>query len=154
MAVSYTNITPSDFDVEGKVNAAASTASNTVGEGPSHQGLIDGKDSGGTQSFVGLDFQGYQKFNDALDKYIQGVQEVLDGFNTNPDMEDALKGAAATTFEQFLKSLNNLLGNYLSALNEEKKELHEAFINFQKAEGQIATNVSDDAVSLNGINIQ
>jgi hypothetical protein len=99
-------------------------------------------------SFVGISENGMIELKGALDKYIQSVQGVINGFNENADLTSSFSGPALEAARQFITAVKKLLNSYVSTMLNEKEEISEAIVNYKSAAQRIASTVSADKDAL------
>ena len=82
-------------------------------------------------------------FTAAIDRYRDGIQEIIGGFNPDANLDASLKGPANTAVRDFLTAFKALLQRYVQAIDLEKKEVTTASENWTRATGAIAGSVQE-----------
>ena len=100
------------------------------------------------ESFVGISKTGLEDLKTGLEKYIQTVQSIVDGFNEDGDISSSLQGYPLGAAKEFIKAIKYLLNSYISSMRMEKKEIDEALKNYDAAASKIQKVVSQDASSI------
>lgn len=96
--------------------------------------------------FVGMATESVDTFKTALNTYITGAQDILDGINFEPAMQETLKGTnIESSFYEFLSSIKTLLSAYIQSMHALEKEIDEAADNYRAADTKIGSDVSSDA---------
>lgn len=143
-------------DISQDLQATAAGVSGTIGGGGSGEIVVgDGGFAISTAGTAGVDFAGMKEggiadFNSAIDTYRDGIQDIINEFNPNADMEKALKGQVAEAVHEFLESFKELLRKYVEAIDIEKKAINEAHKNWLTASGSIAGDIQSDSSDIRG----
>ena len=81
--------------------------------------------------FIGMSYDGVGNLKASLKKYCETIQEQIDKFNANAEIDKAIKGTVIEyAMHQYLDSVKDLLKAYVSTLKQEIAELDEAYANF------------------------
>lgn len=136
-----------DHSVQDAVGAARdktlTTFSNITGSVDSSMGH---QYAGG--SFVGVSAQGCVELKDAIEKYINTIQGIINGFNENADISRAFAGFPRVAAEDFIKAIKQVLTSYVSSLRMIKSEADEVLRNYQENAQNISNVISTDADTL------
>ena len=103
---------------------------------------------GDSIQFIGISEKGLEVYIAALDKYILKIQEVLQGFNSNANLDNAFAGPHKDAAHNFVQSAESLLSKYVATLRIFRSEASKALANYKSASTQIATKVYEDAAIL------
>ena len=141
--------------VDETISSARATVEGTKSSGMAggFSGLFGGSPvgGGGGADFAGMSEAGKESFKDALNKYIDGVQEVLDKFSSQQDAIDAsYKGEVNNAVVGYLESSKAICQAYIMSLKREAAEIDEAYANWQAASGGVASDISGDSDTIRG----
>lgn len=122
------------------INTAKNTVETTIGTVTSHVGSIW---SGG---FSGMSEAGKEDLKTAMQQYINTVNDIINGFNAEGQIDNALKGTELETgVHEFLNSMKKLFTAYVEALKLEQDELEEAYNTWvNKNQGSLVTQIQSD----------
>jgi len=112
-----------------QINGSVQTALSTIWSG----------------GFAGISESGLQNVERAIDTYIASIQQIINEFKPEGDIEIALKGAPHDAAVNFIASVKQLLDAYVSTMRNEKNEMWEAYNNYKKAGQNISQQVTQDA---------
>lgn len=98
--------------------------------------------------FAGIDEKGLETLQNEIEKYCQGVEGVINGFNQNARVEQAYKGAIATAAADYVAAVKDFLAAYVSTVRQEKVDASTAFQNYAAGAQTFATDVGSDAQSI------
>lgn len=106
------------------------------------------------KDFAGMDGDNIEKFDTAMNKYINGVQDIITKLNQKEDVvKGAFKGKTADSLNTFFNSIRELLKSYTSALQIETKRVTEANENWIKATSSMSRDIKADAENVIGSKI-
>lgn len=114
--------------LEGVVGTASTAASNIWAGG-----------------FAGINTANAGDLKAAINKYIEGVQATIEGFDENANLETAYKGAVQTATQDFLKAVKNLLRAHISLMRQNLAEFDLAVQNYTEASQSTASSISNEA---------
>ena len=93
--------------------------------------------------FVGV--KDFEALKAAVSEYSAKTQAVIDEYNVNADLDNALKGEAAQALHEFVVSTKSLLDAYVKLVEKWNAELDEYMTNYQEGDQNLSANVSQDA---------
>ena len=132
-------------DVFQDVTTSSGKITEIIGE--ASKGVGPSLNFGG--DFVGMDENGFSKFEAAVAKYIGQVGKTLSGFQSKQSIiEGAVKGDTVEKFHEFFLAMEALFKRYVSTINQEKAIVKEANDNWKTGSSTIAGNLSSDANSI------
>lgn len=99
-------------------------------------------------NFVGMDTENLAVFNTACDTYVEQTQAIIQKFNDEADMAQALKGEVATAAHDFIEAGKVLLQKFVDSIRYEQQIVNEASQNWQAGAQSIASDTSSDAGTL------
>ena len=96
--------------------------------------------------FAGIDEAGLEgSLKPAIIAYCDKIDGIIQGFNENPKLEVAYKGAIQSAASDFIKAVKQILEAYVSTMRVNISDATVAFQNYSQGASQIASNVSSDA---------
>lgn len=102
--------------VRGAVSTVAQNVQDIIGSvAAAETNIWDG-------GFVGISTANADKLKQAINKYIEDSQDIIDGFNEEANLEMAYKGQIQVGAQEFLRSVKELLQAYVTQM---RKNLHE-----------------------------
>ncbi len=114
--------------LDGIVGSATTTVSNVF--------------SGG---FVGINTANAESLRTAINNYIQGVQDTINGFNENVNLENAYKGEVQVATQEFLRAIKDLLQAHITQMRLNLTDLNEAIKNYEEAASDLGSQVTQQA---------
>lgn len=114
--------------LDGIVGSATTTVSNVF--------------SGG---FVGINTANAESLRTAINNYIQGVQDTINGFNENANLENAYKGEVQVATQEFLRAIKDLLQAHITQMRLNLTDLNEAIKNYEEAASDLGSQVTQQA---------
>lgn len=95
--------------------------------------------------FVGMSESGMEQLKQAIETYCKEIEAIIDEFNEEGDIDNALKGEVNTAARDFIRAVKQLLQAYVSTMRQGKDEANEAWNNWKQASQDISQNVTSDA---------
>lgn len=129
-------------DITSLLNIAQTQMENIVG---SAQAAFTNLWSGG---FVGMSESGIEAIKEALTKYCNEVENLIQEFDENGNIEVALKGETQQAAAEFIAAVKRLLQAYVSTMRASIKDADEAYKNWSQSSKSIATDVASDAENI------
>lgn len=114
--------------LDGIVGSATTTVSNVF--------------SGG---FVGISVTNADSLKNAINNYIQGVQDTINGFNENANLENAYKGEVQVATQEFLRAVKQLLQAHITQMRVNLKEFDEVIANYTQGATDLGSQVTQQA---------
>lgn len=87
----------------------------------------------------------FEALKAAVNSYSDGVQEIVDQYNVNADLESTFKGQAGEELKTFITATKNLLNAYVGLVKQWNKELDDAYTKYQSGDTTLQSNVASDA---------
>lgn len=81
----------------------------------------------------------------AITNYSNQVQEIVDTYDVNADLEQTFKGKAGEEMTTFIASTKSLLDAYVKLVEKWNTELDDAYEKYQQGDTSLQSNVSSDA---------
>ena len=126
--------------------SADSAASQVTGINPDSYDQYGSNTMGQYEDFAGFDESHRGDFNDAVTRYINDANTILDGFNAKSEaVTSAFKGEIANSLQTFFTAIKDACKSYVDAIEEEKTKVYEAEQNCLRASQSIAGNIDEDA---------
>ena len=114
--------------LDGIVGSATTTVSNVF--------------SGG---FVGISTANADSLKNAINNYIQGVQDTINGFNENANLENAYKGEVQAANQEFLRAVKELLQAHITQMRVNLKDFDEVVANYTQSASDLGSQVTQQA---------
>ena len=95
--------------------------------------------------FAGISTANATALENAINTYIQGIQDTIQGFNENANLENAYKGAAQEGAQVLLRESKSLLQAYVSLMKRSVNDFHDAVERYVQAAGDLGTKISQQA---------
>ncbi len=114
--------------LDGIVGSATTTVSNVF--------------SGG---FVGISTANADSLKNAINNYIQGVQDTINGFNENANLENAYKGEVQAATQEFLRAVKELLQAHITQMRVNLKDFDEVVANYTQSASDLGSQVTQQA---------
>lgn len=95
--------------------------------------------------FVGMSESGMEQLKQAIETYCTEIEAIINEFNEEGDIDNALKGDVNTAARDFIHAVKELLQAYVSRMRQEKIDADEAWNNWKQASQDISQNVTSDA---------
>lgn len=99
------------------------------------------------EGFVGMSASAKEDVKAAFKTYIDGIQEIIDGFKPTKELDEAIKGSdLQTAVYTYLDTIKYLLKGYVDILKKDYAEMDEAYDNFvNRAQKAIAGQFTDSS---------
>lgn len=81
----------------------------------------------------------------AITNYSNNVQEIVNTYDVNADLEQTFKGKAGEEMRTFITSTKSLLDAYVKLVEKWNTELDDAYEKYQQGDTSLQSNVSSDA---------
>ena len=94
------------------------------------------------KEIAGMNENAIPQFDAAIDRYVNNIKSIIDGFNANASMNNALKGEVSQSVTQFLVEFKKLLYRYIEVVNVEKKEVIEASQRLKTGSKVVSSSIS------------
>lgn len=114
-------------------------------------GAVNGLSSG-IGTFVANVFDGgfagvsdFGALKTAITNYSNQVQEIVNTYDVNADLEQTFKGKAGEEMTTFISSTKSLLDAYVKLVEKWNTELDDAYEKYQQGDTSLQSNVSSDA---------
>ena len=96
--------------------------------------------------FVGV--SDFEALKAAITEYSNRTKTMIDEYNANADLDQALKGEAAAALQEFIVQTKALLEAYVALVEKWNAELDEYLTNYSQGDTNLASNVSEDAAKV------
>ena len=93
-------------------------------------------------------FAGVSDFGElksAITTYSNNVQDIINQYNTQADLEATFKGKAGTEMTEFVKATKSLLDAYVKLVEKWNGELDGYYEKYQAGDTTLSSNVQSDA---------
>ncbi len=121
------------------LNGAKSKFDGIIGSASASLGSLW---SGG---FVGMSESGMEQLKQAIETYCTEIETIINDFNSEGDIDGALKGEINTAARDFIRAIKELLQAYVSTMRKGKTDADEAWNNWKQASQNISGDVTADA---------
>ena len=95
--------------------------------------------------FAGINTANADSLKTAINTYIQGIQETINGFNENANLENAYKGSVQVATQEFLRAVKALLQAHVSLMRQNLSEFELVIQNYTQASQEAGSQVSQQA---------
>lgn len=143
MAITSPDVVAKDKDIENAITNAKGKVEGIVGETAK-------KLSGFKIDFIGMKTEHLDDFKTAVQKYREDTKEIINVFNPDASMQNAVKGKVSDSIKEFLTSMKTLMQTYVQAIDLEIKNIDEAATQYTQGIGTISSSVDSDAGSIRG----
>ncbi len=139
----FGNITSAvDNGLDSAISVAKAALGNIVGSvGTALSNLWSG-------GFAGIDENNFESLKQAIITYCDEVDEIINGFNQEGNLEVAYKGAIKDAASDFVGAVKEILVAYVSTMRRNIAEADTAFQNYKQAAQSIAQDVQADAANI------
>lgn len=96
-------------------------------------------------SFTGMSEGGIQQLQQAIKEYAQGIQDEINAFNADANMDEAYKGSIGEASREFVGAVKELLGAYVSLLRKLADETKEAYDNWIQSGQQVSQDIQSSS---------
>ena len=98
--------------------------------------------------FIGIDTKNSSALETAITKYIEGVQNTIQGFNENANLENAYKGAIQEATQDFLKAIKELLQAHVSVMKINLSDFNEAIQKYESFESETKDKIEQQVADI------
>lgn len=114
-----------------------------------HDAASDGWFRKGKFDFVGINMNGIDEMNLAIDKYCNDVNEILGQMVTTADPTGTFAGEYANAIKDFMTSIQNSCMYNVDALKAFKEDMNQVAAAMKAKDASVLGNISEDASSIN-----
>ena len=93
-------------------------------------------------------FAGVSNFDSlkaAINKYSQNIQNIVNEYNENADLDSTFKGKAGESMHTFVQNTKTLLQAFVSLVEQWNNELDDAYAKYQSGDTSLSASVESDA---------
>ena len=126
-------------NIDAALNSASTFLDNLAGRTTTAVGhMFDG-------GFVGMCESGMGDIKTAINKYCDGIEEIIKGFDETGDITVAFQGKSQAAAQDFIRAIKDFLAAYATQMKEDIREAEDAYKAFEAADIDTAKSVKSDA---------
>ena len=99
-------------------------------------------------TFIGLNYSEVPNIRQAIRTYVDNIQKVADGLNTEANAEIAVHGEITNATKSYMMAIKEVVDSYVSTLLAYSDKMQEYYETYKASDTQLSSDVSSEAKSL------